>query len=79
MNTKYITWTPLPQLEFQDNQKFLHTEFVLSYFGKPNFCVNTLQICKIKKDVEIEKNSESKKDAEEEKIKKRLEQLGYLG
>jgi sugar lactone lactonase YvrE len=33
----------------------------------------------IKTDVEIEEKSDPQKDAEEEKIKKRLEQLGYLG
>lgn len=33
----------------------------------------------IKKDVEIEEKSDVKEGAEEEKIKKRMEQLGYLG
>jgi len=33
----------------------------------------------IKKDVEIEEKSDVKEGAEEEKTKKRMEQLGYLG
>ena len=70
--------------ECRSHQKATALEIRLMVAGKgkvwfDDFNLEEITGQKIKKDIKIEEKSEVKEDSEDEKIRKRLEQLGYLG